>query len=73
LFSIWNGDGWTVIFNKTWNQWGAFDYKEADDVLRVNVKNMPPSKPAEKMTFTVDKAGKVILAWGNVGFGFTVN
>jgi hypothetical protein len=23
LFTIWNGDSWTVIFNKTWNQWGA--------------------------------------------------
>jgi len=73
LFSIWNGDGWTVIFNKTWNQWGAFDYKEADDALRVNVKSMPPSKPAEKMTFIVDKTGKVMLAWANVGFDFTVN
>ena len=73
LFSVWNGDSWTVVFNKTWNQWGAFDYKEADDALRVNVKNMPPAKPAEKMTFTVDKAGKVMLAWGNVGFDFTVN
>ena len=72
LFSVWNGDTWTIIFNKTWNQWGAFNYKEADDVLRVDVKNMPPSKPSEKMTFSVDKSGKVMLAWGNVGFDFVV-
>ena len=72
LFSIWNGDTWTVIFNKTWNQWGAFNYKEADDVLRVTVPNKKPAQPSEKMTFTVSKDGKVMLAWGNVGFDFTV-
>ena len=72
LFTIWNGDKWTVIFNKTWNQWGAFNYKDADDVLRVDVPNMAPSSPSEKMTFTVDKDGKVALAWGNVGFNFMV-
>jgi len=72
LYSIWNGDGWTVIFNKTWNQWGT-EYSESDDALRVNVKNMPPSKPSEKLTFFVDKSGRVTLAWGNTGFDFTVN
>jgi len=72
LFSIWNGDTWTVIFNKTWNQWGAFNYKEGDDVLRVNVKNMPPASSSEKMTFTVDDSGKVTLTWGNIGFDFMV-
>ena len=71
LFTIWNGDTWTIIFNKTWNQWGAFNYKDADDVLRVDVPNVKPSAAAEKMTFLVDKNGKVSLAWGNVGFNFT--
>src|SRR5215510_14900339 len=27
LFTIMNGDTWTIIFNKTWSQWGAFNYK----------------------------------------------
>lgn len=72
LFSIWNGDSWTIIFNKTANQWGAFKYQESDDALRVTVNNMKPAQMSEKMTFTVDKSGKVILAWGNVGFSFMV-
>jgi len=72
LFSIWNGDTWTIIFNKTWNQWGAFNYKEGDDVLRLDVPNAAPSSSSEKMTFTVDKDGTVSLAWGNVGFKFMV-
>src|SRR5215211_6965677 len=35
LFTIANEGEWTVIFNKTANQWGAFKYKDADDALRV--------------------------------------
>lgn len=34
-------DNWTIIFNKNPNQWGAFDYKQADDVLRVPVQAHP--------------------------------
>ncbi len=72
FFTIWKGDSWTIIFNKTWDQWGAFNYKAADDVLRVDVKNVKPATMSEKMTFTVDQSGKVSLAWGNVGFNFIV-
>jgi len=72
LFTIWNGDNWTIIFNKTWNQWGAFNYKDGDDALRVTVPNVKPASPSEKMTFNVGKDGKVNLAWGGVGFNFTV-
>ncbi len=72
FFTIWHGDTWTIIFNKTWDQWGAFNYKQADDVLRVDVPNVPQSSPAQKMTYTVGKDGKVMLVWGNVGLGFTV-
>jgi hypothetical protein len=72
LFSIWNGDTWTIIFNKTWDQWGAFNYKQEDDVLRFDVPNLKPTSPSEKMTLWVATDGKVTLAWGNVGFDFTV-
>jgi tetratricopeptide (TPR) repeat protein len=34
-------DNWTIIFNKNPNQWGAFDYKESEDVLRVPVQAIP--------------------------------
>jgi hypothetical protein len=72
LFSLVNGDEWTIIFNKTWNQWGAFKYKEADDQLRVNVKAGKANPFAEKMTFTISDAGKVSLVWGDVQVDFTV-
>ena len=72
LFTIMNGDEWTIIFSKTWKQWGAFSYKEADDALRVKVKAGKANPFAEKMTFTISKAGKVSLVWGDKQVDFTV-
>lgn len=38
LFSIPGKDEWTIIINKTAKQWGAYEYKQADDVARFTVK-----------------------------------
>lgn len=72
FFTIMNGEEWTIIFNKTWDQWGAFQYKEADDVLRVKVKGGKADPFSEKMTFFIDKSGKVSLLWGDHKVEFTV-
>jgi hypothetical protein len=72
LFTLNDGDTWTVIFNKTWKQWGAFEYKEADDALRVNVKGSKAEPFAEKMTFTISEKGIVTLVWGDKKMEFTV-
>ena len=73
LFTIANDNEWTIIFNKTANQWGAFSYKEADDVLRVKVKPQKAGKFAEKMTFSVNKNGTVTLLWGDTKVDFKVS
>ena len=65
LFTIAGDDSWTIIFNKTWKQWGAFTYKEADDALRVTVKAQKAEPFAEKLTFSIDKSGIVTLLWGD--------
>lgn len=65
LFTLVSGDEWTVIFNKTWKQWGAFKYKESDDALRVKVRAVKADPAEEKMTFTIDKKGAVTLLWGD--------
>ena len=72
LFTLVNGDQWTIIFNNTWKQWGAYDYKEADDALRVNVKAGRAEPFAEKMTFSIDAMGTVVLLWGDKKVAFTV-
>lgn len=72
LFTIPNKEEWVVIFNKTPQQWGAYKYAEADDVLRVKVKPTKAPQFTERMTFNVDKSGKVSLLWGNEEVDFTV-
>lgn len=37
LFTIPSDTQWTIILNKISEQWGAFNYNEADDVIRVKV------------------------------------
>jgi hypothetical protein len=67
LFTIPEKDEWTVILNKTAKQWGAYSYKEADDLLRFKVK---PVYLAEKReTFTIQfanqttKSSDLYLVW----------
>lgn len=65
LFTIPGKERWTVVFNKT-QQWGAFNYEEADDVLRVEVTPRP-APHRERLQFTIedftDTAATVVLAW----------
>jgi len=72
LFTIAGDKEWTIIFNKTWNQWGAFNYKEADDILRINVKPVKAKNFSEKMTFTITDKGTVSLLWGDRQIEFHV-
>jgi hypothetical protein len=72
LFTLVGDNGWTIIFNKTWKQWGAFTYKDADDQLRVVVKPGTSSTMMERFTITADKSGKVSLLWGNTDVDFHV-
>jgi len=66
-----NGDC-ELIFNKNSAQWGAYDYKEAEDALRVTVKSGKSANSVEKLTYTVGKDGHVSLNWGTMEIGFKV-
>ena len=65
IYSIPGEVEWIFIFNKTWKQWGT-QYTETDDVLRVSAKSGKAPSFTERMTFTIDKNGKVTLMWGNM-------
>lgn len=71
LYSIPGEKEWIIIFNKTWKQWGT-QYKEADDALRLKVSVAKVGTLNEKMTFSIDKSGKVSLLWGDIVVDFTV-
>jgi len=71
LFTIPNADQWTIIINKT-IAWGAYTYKEADDVIRVNVPAKKSKAFTEQMTIGVSKKGVVSIMWENVQVDFKV-
>lgn len=70
LYTIPGADEWTIIFNKTWKQWGTV-YKQEEDALRVKVKPTKAEAFAEKMTFNA-QGDKVVLVWGDTQVAFTV-
>lgn len=77
LFTIPGKEEWTVIFNKDSKQWGAYEYKEAEDVLRIKVK---PVKLKEKVeTFTIQFANvypttaQLQLSWENTGLNIDLS
>lgn len=76
LFSI-PGDGeWTIVFNKTWDQWGSFRYDAAQDQLRVSAK--PGSGEAfETMTImfanVAGTTADVQIRWDKTVVPFTID
>lgn len=74
LFTINNGNEWTLIFNKKWDQWGAFKYEEtkSEDALQVKVTAKKAAAAAESLAYTIDKSGKVSLLWGDLDVSFSV-
>jgi hypothetical protein len=62
----------TLIFNKNFEQWGASDYKQSEDALRVSVKSSKSASSVEKLTYSIGKDGRVALNWGTMEIGFKV-
>ncbi len=67
---------WTVIFNKTWDQWGSFNYKADQDALRVTAKPIAGDFK-ETMTFEIDNvkatSADVVIAWEKLRVPFTLD
>jgi DUF2911 family protein len=68
-------DQWTIIFNKVANQWGSFNYEQAQDALRVTAKPHG-DEYNELMTFSIPKVtsddATVEIKWTNVAVPFTI-
>ena len=62
LFVIPNQKETTIIFNRVAKQWGAYDYDEKKDQLRVKVKPLAKSDTTERLNYTVNK-DNVTLSW----------
>lgn len=76
LFTIPDKNEWTVILNKNSEQWGAYEYKQSDDVLRFTVK--PEKTTAKVETFTISfpsvttTTAKLSVAWENTAISFDI-
>ncbi|MCG8386849.1 MAG: DUF2911 domain-containing protein [Cytophagales bacterium] len=64
LFTIPGEKEWTIIFNSVPDQWGAYDYDESKDVLRVKVKGDKPAEYVETFTISMEN-NAIAMAWEN--------
>ena len=62
LFTVPSATQWTIVFNKTHDQWGAYEYDESKDVLRVDVAPKMEMLIAEMMDFEL-RDGVLLLKW----------
>jgi hypothetical protein len=69
LFTIPGKEEWIWVFNSVWDQWGAYKYDEAKDVLRI--KATPQKSPVynEQLKFEITE-GRVSLYWENLDVRF---
>lgn len=76
LHTIPNESEWTIIFNKTWNQWGSFNYDVKQDALRVAAKPLT-GEMRETMSFDIGdmklNSTQIVIAWEKVRVPFTID
>jgi len=63
---------WTLIFNSKWDQWGAYNYDESLDVLRVDVKPKK-IKHTERLEYNINKTGEVSMKWSTTSVPFKIS
>lgn len=72
LFTIPTEKEWTIIFNNTATQWGAYEYQPEQDTLRVPARPVTVAKPREQFTISADSTGQVTLSWETTEVAFEV-
>ena len=75
FFAIPGKNEWTIIFNKVADQWGAFEYNESEDALRVKVKT-EGNNWQEWLAYTISKTSDttavIRLEWEKLKVPFKV-
>lgn len=76
LHTIPGATEWTIIFNKTWDQWGSFSYDEKQDALRVTAKPVA-GEMKETMSIGIEDVGenaaKIVVGWEKIRLPFTID
>jgi hypothetical protein len=75
FFVIPTKEKWTIIFNKVADQWGAFEYNEAEDALRFEVTS-DEGNMQEWLAYTITKTSNnsaiAKLEWDKLKIPFTI-
>ncbi|MCG2617926.1 DUF2911 domain-containing protein [Terrimonas sp. NA20] len=69
LYAIVNEKSWTFILNKDIDIWGSFKYKQANDVLRLDVPVQTMKDQVESLAMTFERSASgvnLVVAWENV-------
>ena len=77
FFAIPTEKTWTLIFNKVADQWGAFEYNDAEDALRIVVTPIKENNCwQEWLAYTInktsDKKAVVMIEWEKIKVPFNV-
>jgi hypothetical protein len=76
LFALPEKERWLLIVNKKADQWGAFNYNQADDLGRTPLAVKQLSSPVEQFTIALEpKSGDSVLlklAWENTEASTTI-
>ena len=76
LHAIPGKDEWTLVFNKTADQWGSFRYDAKQDALRVKVKPAWAAESQEWLSYEIPQVtattAQVVLRWEKLAVPFTV-
>jgi hypothetical protein len=76
FFAIPEKQGWTLIFNKVADQWGAYEYNEAEDAIRFSVKPVKSNSPQEwliyEFTDMKTNSATINLKWENLRVPFRI-
>lgn len=62
LFTIPTEEEWQVIFNKVTDQWGAYEYDEAQDALRIQARPLSVDSSSATLEFKL-APGKIVMQW----------
>ncbi|WP_235295844.1 DUF2911 domain-containing protein [Portibacter marinus] len=62
---------WTYVFNSVSDQWGAYQYDESKDVLRVVTTPEKNSEKVEQLTYKIE-GGKLWLLWDDMKGGVEI-
>jgi hypothetical protein len=77
VFTIPNENEWTIILNKNTEQWGAGEYNEKEDAIRMTVKPSKAPMTFQRMTFMItaleNHMAEIHLFWADTQVSFMVD